>query len=171
MGKGSIFPTKIMLTESALFFLNLCNDYRDIQNAKVTSGVSEEWLKNKATTAVRRRRLVTEDSDNDATAPEATSSAASKPSKKRITNTGVVVLARDARLSSKQSRRASTLGDSEKVRDKEPTDVQTGSHDGGLDDEDDEEEWEAMRQSPAKERGVRISDHVRCHYVRLLATC
>lgn len=156
-----------MLTESDLFFLNLCNEYRDLRQAKASFGISEEWLKQKekekATTAVkRRRRRSVEDSDDDATVPEATSCAAGKPSKKRLINSGIAVVAHEQALPSKQSRNATISGDSEKVCDKEPTDVQTMCHYGGLEDEDDNEEWEAIKQSPVKERGVRISDHVCC---------
>jgi hypothetical protein len=159
-----------MLTESALFFLNLCNDYRDLREVKATAGVSEEWLKqNKAPTAVRRQQLFTGDSDDDTTAPEARSSAASRPSKKRITNSDVAVVARVHTFPSKQSRSASTSGNSEKVL--EPTDVQTSCRYGGLEDEDDNEEFETFKRSPVKERGVRISDHVSCRYVCLSTPC
>lgn len=168
-----------MLTDSALFFLNLCNEYRDIREAKARSGVSEAWLKqNKATAVQSRRRPITEDDDDDDddddTVPEATSSAANKPSKKkRITNSGVAVVSRVQALPSNKSRKASTStpGDSEKVRDNGPKDVQTSVRYGGLEDEDDDEEWEAIRQSPVKEPGVRISDHVRCRYVHFSTPC
>ena len=155
-----------MLTESALFFLNLCTEYRDIRHAKATSGVSEVWLKQNKT--AKRPRPLTDDSDDDATAPEARSSAASNPTKKRIIGSGGVVATRAQVLPSKLSRKASTT---KEVCDKEPMDVQTSCHYGGLEDEDDKEEWEAIRQSPVKERGVRISDHVSCRYVRLLTRC
>lgn len=157
-----------MLTEGALFFLNLCNEYRDIQRAKATSGVSDAWVyQGKSHTAIRRR--LNEDSDNEATASNATSSSANRPSKKRLTNSGIVVVARAQVLPSKQSRKSSTSGNSEKVRDEEPI-AQTSCRYGGLEDEDDEEEWEAIRQSPVKEKGVRIIDRVRCHYVSLINT-
>ena len=169
-----------MLTDSALLFLNFCNEYRDIREAKARSGVSEAWLKqNKATAAQSRRRPITEDDDDDdddddGTAPEATSSAANRPpKKKRITNSGVAVVSRVQALPSNKSRKASTStsGDSEKVHDDEPKDVQTSVRYGGLEDEDDDEEWEAIRQSPVKEPGVRISDHVRCRCVRFSTPC
>jgi hypothetical protein len=56
-------------------------------------------------------------------------------------------------------------GKSEKTRNEEPTDAQNSCRYGGLEDEDDEEEWRAVEQSPAKREGIRISDHVRCRYV------
>jgi hypothetical protein len=59
-------------------------------------------------------------------------------------------------------------GDSKTVRHKEPMNVQTSAGYGGLEDEDDNEEWEAIKWSPAKGPGVRISDHVNRRYVRLL---
>jgi hypothetical protein len=76
-------------------------------------------------------------------------------------------------FASKKSRKASTLisGDLEKVRDKEPINVQTGVGYGGLEDEDDNEEWEAIKLSLVKGPGVCISDHVCCHYVCLLTPC
>ena len=152
-----------MLTESALFFLNLCHDYRDLQNVKATAGASEAWLKQvKVTTTVQRRSLITEDSNDNATAPKATSD---KPSKKRITNSGIAIVVH-VQPSVKQSSWASTLGDSEKVPDEEPMDVQTG-----LEDKDDKEEWKGISQSPVKKRGVRISDHVHFRRVRLSAPC
>ncbi len=60
---------------------------------------------------------------------------------------------------------ASTPSGPEKVQ--EPMDAQNSSHHGGLKDEDDKEEWEAIKQSPVKEWGVHISDHVHCHHVHL----
>jgi hypothetical protein len=163
-----------MLTNSALFFLNLCNEYRDLQQAKAKAGVSAAWVKQaKTTTAVQHRRAIPEVSDDDATAPEVTSGAASGPSKKRIINTDVAVVSHAQTFASKKSRKASTStsGDLEKVRDKEPIDVQTGVGYGGLEDEDDNEEWEAIKLSPVKGPGVRISDHVRRRYVRLSTPC
>ena len=165
-----------MLTESALFFLNLCNEYRDLRQAKGRSGLSEAWLKqDKAAASVQRqRRRITEDSDDDdATTPDATSSAASRPLKKCIINSGVAVVSHELALRSKKSRKVltSTSGDSEKVRDEEPMGTQTSSRYGGLEDKDDNEEWEAIRQSLAKARGVRITDCVRCCYVRLSPPC
>lgn len=158
-----------MLTEGALFFLNLCNEYRDIQRAKATSGVSDAWLhQGKSHRAIRRR--LNEDSDNEATVSNATSSSASRPLKKLITNSGIAVVARAQVLPSKQSRKGSTSGNSEKVCEKEPM-VHTSCRYGGLEDEDDEEEWEAIRQSPVKEKGVRIFDRVRCFYVSLSTPC
>ncbi len=41
-----------MLTEGDLFFLNLCNEYRDLQHAKAVSGISEVWLKQDKATMV-----------------------------------------------------------------------------------------------------------------------
>jgi hypothetical protein len=152
-----------MLTEGALFFLNLCNEYRDIREAKRTSGVSETLLKqNKSTSAAKRQRHFPEDSDDDAP------SAASRSTKKRILTTSVGVTSHGQALPSKRSRKAST---SEKVSDKEPMEVQTSCRYGGLEDEDDEEEWQAVKQSPIKAKGVRISNHVRRSYVRLLTRC
>ncbi len=103
-----------------------------------------------------------EDSDDNATALKATSD---KPSKKCITNSGIAIVVH-VQPSVKQSSWASTLGDSEKVPDEEPMDVQTG-----LEDEDDKEEWKGISQSPVKKRGVRISDHVHFRRVRLSAPC
>ena len=76
-------------------------------------------------------------------------------------------------LPSNKSRKASTSTsvDSEKVCDNKPKDVQTSVRYGGLEDEDDDKEWEAIRQSPVKEPGVRISDHVCCRYVRFSTPC
>jgi len=94
------------LTESALFFLDFYNAYRDLKHAKATSGVLEAWFKqDKAITAVHRWRLITEDSNDDATASKATSSGASKPSKERIINSGIAVVARAQGLPSQQSLR------------------------------------------------------------------
>jgi hypothetical protein len=43
-----------MLTDSALFFLNLYNEYRDLQQAKAKAGVSAVWVKQaKTTTAIQ----------------------------------------------------------------------------------------------------------------------
>jgi hypothetical protein len=158
-----------MLTEGALFFFNLCNDYRDIRRAKATSGVSDAWLRQEKSTISIRRRLP-EDSDDETTASKPSSTTANRPSKKRIIDSGVAVVAHAQALPSKQSRKASTSGDAEKVHDEEPMDVYS-CHYGGLEDEDDEEEWEAIKQSPAKQQGVRISDHVRCHSSRLPTPC
>lgn len=164
-----------MLTEGALFFLNLCNEYRDLRHAKATSGVAEAWLKqNKAAMVVQRRRLGSEDSDDDATTSKTIPSAAARrPSKKRITNSRVAVVSHVQAFPSKKPRKTSapsTPSRPEKVQ--EP--AQISSHYGGLEDEDDKKEWEAIKKRPVKERGVRISDHVRCHYVfffRLSTTC
>lgn len=167
-----------MLTESSLFFLNLCNEYSDLQQAKATSGLSDAWVKQVAATkTAKRRRSRTEDSDDgDATpTPEATSSATSRPSKKRISNSGVAVAVHERTLPLKKLRKGSTstsgAGNSEKVRDEEPANVQNSSRYGGLEDEDDEEEWRVIKQSPVKERGVRVSDHVRRRYVRSWTPC
>jgi hypothetical protein len=162
-----------MLTESALFFLNLCNEYSDIQHAKATSGVSDAWLKEKkAATTAQRRRASTEDSDDGAMAPEATSRAASRPTKKRIISSGAAVVSRAQALPSKQSRKTSAA---ENVRDKGPVEVQSSCRLSGLehedDDEDDDEEWQSVKQSPVKERGVCVSDDVRCCYVCLSTRC
>ena len=154
-----------MLTEIALFYLNLCTEYRDIRRAKATTGVSDAWAKqNETTTVAKRPRPPPGDSDDDATA----SSAANNPTKKRVTNSRTVVPSRAQAPPSKQSSKASAI---EEVRDEEPKDVQTSCRYGGLEDEDDTEEWEAIRRSPIKERGVRISDHVSCRHVRLLTRC
>jgi hypothetical protein len=76
-------------------------------------------------------------------------------------------------FASKKSHKAltSTSGDLEKVHDKEPIDVQTDIGYGGLEDEDDNEEWKAIKLSPIKGPGVHISDHVCCCYVCLSAPC
>ena len=155
-----------MLTESALFFINLCNEYRDLRHVKVMAGVSEAWVKQKKVTkATQRRRHFTDESNDDAMAP---SSAASRPSKKRITASGVAVIAHAQPLPSNQPRKTSTSANSEKACDKEPVDVQAGCRYGGLEDEDDGEEWEAIRQSLVKPQGVRISDHVHHRCVRFI---
>ena len=56
-------------------------------------------------------------------------------------------------------------GKLEKMHNEEPTAAQNSCHYGGLKDEDDEEEWRAIEQSPAKWEGVHISDHVHCRYI------
>jgi hypothetical protein len=163
-----------MLTDSALFFLNLCNEYRDLQQAKVKVGVSAAWVKQaKTTTAVQHRQPIPEVSDHDATAPEVTSGAVSGPSKKRIINSDVAVVSHAQMFASKKSRKASTStsGDLEKVCDKEPINVQTGVGYSGLEDKDDNEEWEAIKLSLVKGPEVRISDHVHRHYVHLSTPC
>ena len=116
-------------------------------------------MQNKATRSVRHGWFSTEDSDDH---PEATSSVASKPTKKRLVDSGADVVARNPL--SKRSRKAST---SKKARNEEPIDIQFSCREGGLEDEDDQEEWEAIRQCPVKERGVRIFDHVHCRYCSL----
>ena len=151
------------LTEGALFLLNLCNEYKDLRRARPRFGVLEAWvLQNKVVTAAQRWRLITEDSDDNPTAPEA---ATSKPTKKCIVDSDVTIGSHARTLPSKESRKASTL---EKVRYKEPM---TSCRYGGLEDEDDTEEWEAINQCPIKEPGVRISDHVRCRYSRSSTPC
>ncbi len=80
------------------------------------------------------------------------SDAARKPSKKHTTNSGVAVIAHVQAFPSKKSCKtsmASTPSGPEKVQ--EPMDAQNSSHHGGLKDEDDKEEWEAIKQSPVKE--------------------
>lgn len=155
-----------MLTESSLFFLDLCNDYRDLREAKTRCGLSEAWLERKTATASQSWRPNTDDSDYDATAPKATSS---KSSRKHLINPDVFVGSHAQVLPEKKSRKApiSTSGDSETVRYNEPMNFQTSAGYGGLEDEDDDEEWETIKQSPAKGPGVRISDHVNRRYVRL----
>ena len=160
ISKRYFFPKAAMLTEDALFFLNLCNEYRDLRRAKATSGVSEAWLRQQEKDSVTQtRRGLTEDSDSDARSSK----------KKRITTSGVVVVAHAQLLPSKKSRSASTSIDSENVRDNDV--VQTSARYGGLEDEDDTEEREAVKRSPVKAEGVRISDHVRCHRVHLSTPC
>jgi hypothetical protein len=166
-----------MLTDSALFFLHLCNEYRDLQQAKAKAGVSAAWVKQaKTTPTVQHRQPIPEVSDDDATAPEVTSGAASGPSKKRIINSDIAVVSHVQMIASKKSCKASrpstsTSGNLEKVRDKEPIDVQTGIGYGGIEDKDDNEEWEAIKLSPVKGPEVCISDHVHRRYVRLSAPC
>ena len=148
-----------MLTGSTVFLLNLCNEYRDIQRAKVASGVVRAWLKqDKATTSLQRRRRITEDSDdsdNNATAPGAPSSAASKPTVQRNVSLTPVLPSLPMhklfpRKNYARSRHQKRFGD------KEPMDILTSCHYGGLEDEDDNEEWETIKQSPIKEQGVRV---------------
>jgi hypothetical protein len=72
-----------MLTNNALFFLNLCNEYRDLQQAKAKAGISVSWVKQaKTTTAIQHWQPIPEVPDNNATAPKVTSGAASEPLKK-----------------------------------------------------------------------------------------
>ena len=160
-----------MLTESSLFFLNLCNEYNELRDAKVTSGISEEWVKQIAATKSTKRQACTESSDDDnaTTTLEATSSSTSRPSKKCINNLGIAVIAHEQALPLKKIHKGSTStsgkGKLEKMRSEEPTATQNSCHYGGLEDEDDEEEWRVIEQSPAKQEGVCISDHMHCHYV------
>ena len=161
-----------MLTESSLFFLNLCNKYSELRETKVTSGISEEWVKQIATTKPAKCQWVcTESSDdyNATTMPKATFRATNRPSKKRINNLGIAVIAHEQALSLKKIHKgsASTSGESksEKMHNEEPNDFQNSFRYGGLKDEDDEEKWRVIEQSLAKQGlGVRISDHVRCRY-------
>ena len=136
-----------MLTESSLFFLNLCNEYSKLQETKAMSGISEEWVKQIATTkSAKCRRVCTESSnDNNATmTPKATSRATNRPLKKHINNLGVAVVAHERALPLKKICKglASTSGESksEKMHNKEPNDFQNSCCYGGLEDEDDEEE-------------------------------
>ena len=160
-----------MLTESSLFFLNLCNEYSELRDAKVMFSISEEWVKQIAATKSTKHQACTESSndDNATTMPEATSSATSRPSKKCINNLGIAVVAHEQALSLKKIHKGSTStsgeGKSEKMRNEEPTAAQNSCHYGGLEDEDDKEEWRAIEQSPAKRKGMHISDHVCCRYV------
>ena len=101
-------------------------------------------------------------SDEDAMAPKATFS---KSSWKHLINPDVFVGSHAQVLPEKKSRKApiSTLGDSKTVRYNEPMNFQTSAGYSGLKDEDDNKEWETIKQSLAKGPGVHISDHVnRC---------
>ena len=118
-----------MLTESSLFFLNLCNEYSELQETKAMSGISEEWVKQIATTkSAKCWQVCTESSyDNNATmTPKATSRAANRPLKKCINNLGIAVIAHEWALPLKKICKgsASTLGESksEKMHYKEPND-------------------------------------------------
>jgi hypothetical protein len=166
ISKDVFFSVAIMLTKSSLLYLNFCNEYRDLRHAKKTSGVSREWLEQaKVSTVVRHRGLTMKDSSDDSsddTTP-AIRRATSRPSKKRITDSGVAIVSRVQALPPKHPRKARTSGNAEMVCDEEPMGALNSCHYGGLDDEDDTQEWEAIRQSPVKERGVRIVDDVRCH--------
>ena len=155
-----------MLTESSLFFLDLCNDYRDLWEAKMRCGLSEVWLEHKTATASQSWQPNTDNSDDDATAPKATSS---KSLQKHLINPDVFVSSHAQVLPEKKSHKAPilTLGNFKMVRYNEPMNFQTSAGYGGLEDEDDNEEWETIKQSLAKGPGVRISDHVNHHYVRL----
>jgi hypothetical protein len=168
IGKVFFFPMATMLTKSTLFFLNLCNDYRDLQEAKAKCHLSEAWLEHKLTTASQPWRPNMDDSDSDARAPKATSS---KSSRKHLINSDVAVGSHAQALPAKKSRKApistSGAGDSETVCYEEPMNAQTSAGYGGLEDEDDNKEWETIKRSPAKGPGVCISDHVNRRYVRL----
>ena len=106
--------------------------------------MSKAWVMQNKVTAVQCQWLITGDSDNNTTAPETTSNAASNTSKKHVINFGVAVVAHAQALPSKRLRKAPISSNSKKGRDKEPMDVQTTSRYGGLEDEDDMKEWEAL---------------------------
>jgi hypothetical protein len=164
-----------MLTEGDLFFHNLATEYRELIRVKTSTGVSDAWVREEKDAEIdRSQQLISENSDDDAAMLEATSttsSATSKSSKKRDINSHIAVVPRAQAPSSKRSRKASRLGDPNKVRGKVPTVAQTSCRYGGLEDEDDTEECEAIMQSPVKEQGVCISDHVSHHYVPVLTPC
>ena len=107
------------------------------------------------------------DSDDDAMAPKATSS---KSSQKHLINPDVFVGSHAQVLSEKKSHKAPILtsGNSETVRYNEPMNFQTSAGYGGLEDKDDDEKWETIKQSLAKGPRVHISDHVNRCYVCLL---
>jgi hypothetical protein len=143
------------LTDSSLFFLNLCNDYRALQRTKANSGVTKSWLKQNKTTTLGKRQNESDD-DSDAV-PEATLIMASKPIKKRVLNSGVVVVSQAETLASRPPSKKKLNEDAvAHNKDMEQGDVRYG----GLEDEDDNKEWEAIQQSPVKGKGVRRSDTV-----------
>ena len=156
-----------MLTKSSLFFLDLCNDYRNLREAKTRCGLLEAWFKCKTATASQSWWPNMDDSNDNATAPKVTSS---KSSQKHLINPDVFVGSHVQVLPEKKSRKAPILtsGDSETVCYNKPMNFQTSAGYSGLEDEDDNEEWETIKQSPAKGPGVHISDHVNRCYVCLL---
>ena len=107
-----------------------------------------------------------DDSDDNATAPKVTSS---KSSQKHLINPNVFVDSHVQVLPEKKSRKApiSTSGNSEIVCYNEPINFQTSAGYGSLEDEDDDKEWETIKQSPAKGPRVCIFDHVNHRYVHL----
>jgi hypothetical protein len=141
------------LTKSSLFFLNLCNDYRALQNAKAKSGVTKSWLKQDKTATFSKRQ--NESDDGSDTTSKATPSVASKPIKKRILNSGVAVVSQTEALASKPSSKKK-LNDAVTHENMEQGAVRYG----GLEDEADNKEWETIQQSPVKGKGVRKSDAV-----------
>jgi hypothetical protein len=152
------------LTDSSLFLLNLCNDYRALQRTKANSGVTKSWLKQNKTTTLSKRQNESDD-DSDAV-PEATLITASKPIKKRILNSGVAVISQAETLASRPPSKKKKLNKDAVGHDKdtEQGDVRYG----GLEEEDDNKEWETIRQSPVKGKGVRRSDTVRPNPIHML---
>lgn len=144
------------LTEGSLFFLNLCNDYRALQHTKANSGVTRSWLEQNKTTTLKKRQNESED-DSDAL-PEAIPRMASKPTKKRVLNSRVAVVSQAETLASKPPSKKKLNEDG--VNHDENME-QGNVRYGGLEDEDDNREWETIRQSPVKGKGVRKSDTVR----------
>jgi hypothetical protein len=143
------------LTDSSLFLLNLCNDYRALQRTKANSGVTKSWLKQNKTTTLSKRR---NESDDDSDIPEAALIAASKPIKKRVLNSGVAVISQAETVASRPPSKKK-LNEDAVAHDK---DTEQGDlRYGGLEEEDDNKEWETIRQSPVKGKGVRRSDAVR----------
>ena len=116
----------------------------------MTSSISEEWVKQIAATKSAKHQAYTESSDdnNVTTMPEATFSATSRPSKKCINNSGIAVIAHEWALPLKKIHKGSmsTLGKgkSEKTRNEEPMATQNSCCYGGLEDEDNKEEWRAI---------------------------
>jgi hypothetical protein len=145
------------LTETSLFFLNLCNDYRALQHAKAKSGVTKSWLRQRKTTTLNKRPNESDDDSDAIPDSEATPTTARKPVKKRILNSGVAVVNQAEALASKPLSKKK-LSEDAVTRDgsAEQGDVRYG----GLEDEDDNKEWETIQQSPVKGKGVRKSDTV-----------